>query len=178
VGLRGPGRAAPTVLLVLALVGCKRGARQEPSPAASASASLEAPLPVDTVLPGELGEGTEKAYGLVLPRNYVIVRRFEGAIFAEGSARAEQAANYVRRRIVASSVEVGASQTIFQGARAKGNGDAPFVRIEVAETNQGSKIVLRDLTPAPVVPGLSDEERWRRAGLKPNGEVLDPQHAF
>jgi hypothetical protein len=38
-----------------------------------------------------------------------------------------------------------------------------------------SEMVIRDVTPPPVEPGLTDEQRWQKAGLSPSGAVLAPQ---
>jgi hypothetical protein len=36
--------------------------------------------------------------------------------------------------------------------------------------------VIKDVTPPPPPPpGLSDAERWRAAGLTPDGRPLDPK---
>jgi hypothetical protein len=39
---------------------------------------------------------------------------------------------------------------------------------------RATKLVLTDVTPPPPPPpGLSDAERWRRAGFSPDGRPLD-----
>lgn len=157
--------------------GCKREVQttpSEPAPVASSAASL----PVDHLLPGELAEGAARAYGLVLPRGFVVTQRFEGSIFAHGSADTEATTAFVRRRITSSTEELGPGRTTFQNAKIKGASDAPFVRIDISAENPGTLIVVRDLSPVQVEQGLSQEERWRRAGLKPNGELLDPKRSF
>jgi hypothetical protein len=45
--------------------------------------------------------------------------------------------------------------------------------MEITEANRLVKLLIQDVTPRPVEPNLSDEERWRQAGLKPNGAPLD-----
>jgi hypothetical protein len=39
-----------------------------------------------------------------------------------------------------------------------------------------TQMVVRDVTPPPVPSGETDEDRWRRAGLRPDGRLLDPKH--
>ena len=34
-----------------------------------------------------------------------------------------------------------------------------------------SEMTIRDVTPPPVEPGLSEEERWRKAGFSPQGKI-------
>jgi hypothetical protein len=35
-------------------------------------------------------------------------------------------------------------------------------------------MTIRDVTPPPVEPGLSEEERWKKAGFAPDGKPIDP----
>ena len=134
-----------------------------------------APVPVDHLLPGELAEGSENAYGLVLPRGFVVDQRFEDAIHASGHGSPEHVSAFVRRRLVVSTVEVGPARTIFASARSK---TGVAITVEITDRDNRVELVVRDLTPPPVVPGLSEEERWRRTGLRPNGQPLDPNNTF
>lgn len=171
-------RAIPAAAaLAIGLAGCKKAPVDEPLDAPSAAPSQPAPLPVDYTLPSELAEGTETVLGLVLPRGFAVVRTFEGETHARGPASPEQTANFLRRRLQASFVEVGPSSTIFQSARVKGGNGTPL-RVVVGDRSGITEIVVHDLTPAKVDPSLSEEERWRRSGLKPNGELIDPQKTF
>ncbi|MCC6645382.1 MAG: hypothetical protein IT374_07425 [Polyangiaceae bacterium] len=54
----------------------------------------------------------------------------------------------------------------------------PPLRLSVSDLGGVTEISLQDLTPPPVDTTLTEEERWRRAGLKPTGEVLDPTRAM
>ena len=167
--------AAALALAVLASSSCKR--REEvvapPLPKTVPRASTSAELPADRLAPGELAEGTADAFGVKLPRGFSIVRSFEDEISADGPSQPEQVANYLRRRVDAASVEIGPGSTVFVDARAKAHSERTL-RIDVFGKRGGTEIVVRDRTPPAVEPGLSEEERWRRNGLKPNGEPLDP----
>jgi hypothetical protein len=179
--IRSP-RARAGLVAGLAVAGLAACHRTEPPPAPQAQPSAEpapessAPLPPDHLLWGELPEGSEKAFGLLLPRTFQVTRRFEREVAAEGAAPPELLANYIRRHIENSSVEVGPTHTIFRNAHPKGGG--PPLRIDVTLVSGGSQILVIDLTPPPVPTGLSEAERWRQAGLKSNGELLDPNHVF
>ena len=170
----------PALAVVVAVLasGCERGtdgaAPYRPAPSASV-----APLPIDHLAPGELAEGPEKAFGLAIPRTFRVGRRFDDSVFASGAASPETVANYVRRRIEAEAVEIGPTRTIFVRARVKGVGpNSPLLRVEVSEGALGAELVVRNITPAPVVPDLTEEERWKREGLTPQGKVLDPSKTF
>lgn len=141
---------------------------------ASVVASAE-PLPVDRLLPGELAEGVESAYGLPLPRGFVVERRFEDSVHAVGQSTGERVSAFLRRRMVISTVEVGPARTIFARAR---SGTGVPITVEVTDRDGRVEVLVRNLTPPPVVPGLSEEDRWKRTGLKPNGGLLDPDRTF
>jgi hypothetical protein len=93
-----------------------------------------------------------------------------------GEVAPEAVANYVRDRVIVSHVEVAAGRTVFPRARIKdGPADRVF-RIEVLREYRSTKLVVTDVTPPPPPPpGLSDAERWRRAGFSADGRALDPK---
>ncbi len=39
-----------------------------------------------------------------------------------------------------------------------------------------SEMIVNDTTPPPFVPNLTDDQRWKKAGMTPNGQLLDPKH--
>jgi len=84
-------------------------------------------------------------------------------------------ANYVRDRVVVSHVEIGAARTIFPNARIKGGAPERVYELDVVPEPGQTRLVIRDTTPPKVQPDLTDEERWRQAGLTPQGRPLDPK---
>jgi len=139
-------------------------------------ASTLAPPPVDHLADGELLEGDAKAFGLTLPRGVTIAHGFDDLVVATGDVPADKVANYVRQRVKEGKITVGARGTVFERVKTAGAPDLELsVRIEPMSGFEGVRIELRRLTEpkAPVL--LDDEARWRAAGLKPNGEVLDPK---
>jgi hypothetical protein len=132
-------------------------------------------MQVDRAVPGEIAEGSELAFGFPLPRRMRVSARFPDAVHAEGDIPAERLANYVRQRVVAEGVETGPAKTVFSRATVK---TAPqrMLRIEVVSRSTETVLLIRDQTapPPPSDPGLSQEERWRQKGLKPDGSPLDP----
>lgn len=131
-------------------------------------------VPIDTLAPGEIAEGKEIAFGLRLPRDMRVTSRQSRAVFALGRLHIEEVSNFVRDRVDAKQVDTGPTRTRFVEAvplRDK----TTTIDIEVIVTRQGTEIVVRDRTRVPAEPGLSDEERWRRAGLQPNGKPTKDQ---
>jgi hypothetical protein len=172
---RASGLVAAALLISAAAPGCRRQATNDaPSSASSAPAAAPAPKPVDAVLPGELAEGAEKAFGLPIPRRMQVRGTYKDEVIAAGQVPAEQLANYVRQRVLAESVETGPAKTVFTRATVK---SAPqrMLRIEVvARRGGGTELIVRDQTRPPPEPGLTDVERWREKGLNPDGSPIDP----
>jgi hypothetical protein len=132
--------------------------------------------PLDRLAPGELAPGTAQAFGLVLPRVLRIEAQFPREVFASGQAAPEAVTNYVRTRVTVTRVEIGAARTVFPACIIKGGPPDRRFQIEVVPVGGGrTKLVIRDVTPVPGPEGLSVEERWKRAGMTPEGRVLDWQ---
>ena len=150
-------------------VGCAKRETPAPLPAPAPTASVAA----DRLLPGELAEGRERAMGLAVPRDMRLLRVFDHSAVARGRVAADLVSNYVRKRVDVAAVEIGAARTVFPKAHVKGQPEGKVVRIEVVEDTDSTELLLRDLTPPEVPAGLSEEERWRRAGVVP-GKPFDP----
>lgn len=142
-----------------------------PAPQDSALASA---VPVDRLTPGELAPGTLRVNGLLLPREMRLDRSFEGVSHVVGDVRPEDVANYVRKRVTVAHVEIGAGRTVFPRARINGDASGKLYQIDVAAERGRTRLVIRDTTAPPTPQGLSEDERWRRAGFKPDGTPLDP----
>lgn len=150
----------------------------EPAPRATGSAHADNPSltkPVDRLAPDELAAGNAEIFGFAIPREMQVEHRYKEATHLIGRVKPDALANYVRERVVVSHVEIGAARTIFPDARIKGGPADRVYNLEVIPEPGLTRLVIRDATPPKVVPGLSDAERWRRAGLTPEGRPLDPK---
>lgn len=143
--------------------------------AAAPSSSAVPMRPVDRLAPGELAEGNQSAFGIPVPRGMRLDANFADAAHVVGTVRAEDVANYVRERVQVDRVEIGAARTVFPRAFVKGDPSKRVFQIEVIADGPTTRLVIRDLTRPPAEPGLSEEERWRKAGFSPNGEPLNPR---
>lgn len=165
-------------MLVTATValGCKD---KTVDPRADAAASVSAPLPPDHLAPGEIAEGKLKAFALPLPRDVEIVREFPGVVVARSkTVTPEQVANYFRARVRDGSVSSGSAETRFLNVHATAEPTRDLA-IEIRTGLMGvstCEIMIRDMTRPPSEPGLSEAERRKRAGLTPDGKILDPKH--
>jgi hypothetical protein len=158
--------------LVALLAGCDK---KDPPPASTESTAPASP--VDHLAPGEVPEGKDKAFALVLPRGVTVEHSFVDVIFARGTVPAELLANYVRTRVQDGKVTVGAGRTVFDQVKVPSDPKRLLhIRIDPAADGIGARIEVRDVTPPPPDNLPDEESRWRSAGLKPNGEQLDPKH--
>jgi len=162
--------------------GCHRapsGTAPAASVAASAAPSAKPKPPVDRLAPGEITEGTDAVYGITLPLGMKVIAHFPKIAHAIGDVGPEDVANYLRDRVDVSHVELGAVATVFPDARVKGGDSKVILRIEVIPIGRDrTKLVIKDVSPPsePVTTddGLTDAERWRRAGYNPDGTLLNP----
>jgi hypothetical protein len=101
--------------------------------------------------------------------------RFDDVIFVEGDVPAHRVANYVRQRVTSDKVETGPVKTIFPRASVRGQ---PGVELTILVTPKGdaTELQVRNLSLVKSTPGLTEDERWRAAGFKPDGTLLDPTH--
>ena len=164
-------------LLVAALAGgCNRDRDVTIVTLPSASASKP---PVDHLAPGELLEGDAKAFGLVLPRGVRVDHAFADVVYASGTVAPDALANNVRARVREGKITAGASSTVFDKVRVPAVPDHDLdivVRPAEGTPVMGAKIEVRDVTPTKSPPMPDEAARWNAAGLKPNGQVLDPTH--
>jgi hypothetical protein len=157
--------------VVLLACACTRDPPAPPRPIPTPIASTQA---VDRLLPGELSEGKKQAFGLVLPRDMVVERVFDDSVVARGRVPSLGLADYIRKRVETSTIEIGDARTLFGKAHVVGQPANKLVRIEIVTEVASTTLVVHDVTPPVVVPGLSEDERWKKAGA-PRGPSGDPQ---
>lgn len=119
-------------------------------------------------------EGPEDAFGLAIPKKMKIQAAFPENVHAVGSVDAGELSNYVRKRVLVAHVEVADKRFIFPKVKIRGGDENKLYRIEVLDQGHETKLIVRDITPAPKVEGLTEPERWERAGMKPSGGLIDP----
>jgi hypothetical protein len=143
-----------------------------PAPVGSATASA-ASTPVDHLAPDELASGAADIWGFPVPRDMHIESHYHEVAYLSGAVKPDALSNYVRDRVIVSHVEIGAGRTIFPDARIKGGAPDRVYELEVIPEPGRTQLVIHDLTPPKVLPGLTDAQRWQQAGLTPQGRPLD-----
>lgn len=165
--------ALGTLATSLACSACKRDERPK----------TEA-KPPDHLAPSEVVESKERAFGLPLPRQSRVEARFAQSVHVVSSLTSDELASFVRARVTATPnapVPAGGpatGPTVLERVVPREDSTKQIsVEVRAIRTGDGmrSEMIVRDTTPPPADPSLSNEERWRRAGLKPDGTLLDPK---
>lgn len=164
--------ALTTLALVVGLIACRR-----PSPEPLDDVG---PPPSDHLAENEVAEGKQRAFSLPLPRNATIAVRFPGAIHVNSDLAPEPLSNFVRARVKAGKMIVGATTTTFEDVIVPSE-PARHITVEIRPgaplTGVRSQMVVKDVTPPPPPPpDETPDERRRKAGLTPDGKLLDPLH--
>ncbi len=169
--------AVVCVALSLAATGCKKEEEQKWSgPPPLASGPLEASS-ADRVAPGKLIEGTETAFGFPIPLDMEVVGQTPTTIRISGKVKFSDLTDYVKERINVRHAEMLETRLIFPGARIKGDNKRLF-EFSVFHRGRECLLMITDTTPVPRpdTRGLTEAQRWERAGLKPDGGLSDPRN--
>jgi hypothetical protein len=153
---------------------CKRKEQAPPAPAPSAAPST------DRLAPGEIAEGRERAFTLPLPLHSKVKAQFPGSIHVASPHTHEELSNFVRTRVKDGRTSSGASETRFDSVIVTTDPSKTLsIQVRPAPITSGeyrSQMVISDVTPVPEEPGMTDADRWKKAGMTPDGKLLDPKH--
>jgi len=150
-------------------------AKSDVGPAEPQRTKTDVSKPIDRLAPDELAAGNAEVFGFAVPREMQVEHRYKEATHLIGPVKPDALANYVRERVVVSHVEIGAGRTIFPDARIKAGAPDRVYELDVIPEPGVTRLIIRETTPPKVQPGLTDAERWRQAGLSPEGRPLDPK---
>lgn len=168
-----PGVVALLIASLAFSAGCKKPAPPPPV--------VDAGPPRDHLAPGEVPEGREKAFALVLPYRSNIQFKTADAIVIESPLRPEELSNFVRARVQTNEITAGAGQTTFGHAVVPAE-PKRILQIEIRPAQPShdmrSAMTVRDVTPPSSPAPATEEEAWRKAGRGPDGKPLDQNHMF
>ncbi|MET0794044.1 MAG: hypothetical protein ABW061_21160 [Polyangiaceae bacterium] len=168
-------RAPLALAFAVLCASCHGKSKLDAGTGSALSSPSATPHPVDRLAPDELAAGNAEVWGFAVPREMQVEHRYQEVTHIIGPVKPDALANYVRDRVVVSHVEIGAARTIFPNAHIKGGASDRVYELDVIPEPGITRLLIRDITPPKVVPGLSDAERWRQAGLTPEGRPLDPK---
>jgi hypothetical protein len=91
---------------------------------------------------------------------------------ARGEDNFEHLVDYVKARISVRHAEMFGSRLVFP--RATILGKSGQFTLTLLEGMREHVLLIEDNTTPSATLGLSEADRWKRVGLKPNGELIDP----
>lgn len=163
-------------LLGLSALGCGRTESRRAGPLApSPNDALPGATSPDRLPPGELLEGEARAFGLPLPRDMTLDSITKHTAHVRGRVRPEALGEFLRARVLVQHVEMAEKKLVFPKAQVRGDPKGTILRLEIIDEGISTHLVVRNLMGPPAIEGLSEEERWRRAGMQPDGKLIDPQ---
>lgn len=116
--------------------------------------------------------GTEKAFGIPVPRELHVKARFSKSVHLAGRAKAADLTEYFRGYVLVDHLELSGTETIFPLVRIKGANDKRVFRITISEIGKtDSEVIIEDVTPPPPTPGLTEDQRWEQVGMNPDGTL-------
>jgi hypothetical protein len=175
-----PIAALSLLLLASLLVACDKHDEDDTSTSAAPTtdetpAASEA-KPVDHLAPGELLEGQEKSFGIVLPREARVDHAFKDTAYVTVDAPVKSVVGYVRTHVRDGTFTTSAMRSTFEHVHAPGQ-PGREMRVEIAFASPSSStMVIRDTTPPIVQPYPDEESRFKAAGMQKNGKPADPAH--
>ncbi len=164
---------AQALTLVIALVGCDD--KEPQMPESHPEEAPPAPETPDRLPPGELLEGTERIYDFPVPRRMKIDAKFADRAHLLGEVGQRQLSDYVRKRVLTRHVQVEGRRYIFPKVRIRGGGPDLF-RMEIVKEGAQTRLIITEIEKKKPLQGLTEAERWERAGMRPDGSLIDPQN--
>jgi hypothetical protein len=174
-GALGPRSRSLTVAAIA--LACAATACRKPPPETTPEAGAR---PIDHLAEDEVPEGPETAFALRLPRAARVSVRFTDSVQVTSTLAPEQLANFVRARVKSGQVQTGASMTTFEDVIVPAEPNR-HITVEVRPgrplSGSRSEMLVKDVTPPPPPdPNESEADRRRKAGLTPDGKLLDPKN--
>jgi hypothetical protein len=154
-------------------LGCR--AKEAPAPQLEEGAKVATP---DRLTGDERLPESEIVFGLPIPKGMRVTSHFKEAAYVTGDLDLMTTLEHVRTHIEAASVELTGTSAIFARAYIKGDAQRRRFRIEISKTPRGSQLHVKDITPPPSIAGLSEAQRWQRAGRNPDGTVIDENKIY
>jgi len=168
-------RSATLGAALVGLFACARPSTDDNQAPVPQAAPAPAAPPVDHLAPGELAEGTEHAFGLVLPGVLHIDATFSDLVTGSANVIVHPLTKYFRAHLQGGTVDEGDTAATFDHTSIPAAPSRVF-RIHIQRSPGGSLVEIRDVTPPPF-PDLPDEAaRWRAAGVTPDGHLIVPKH--
>jgi len=154
--------------------GCEEKVDQSNWQGAPPRASGEQPQArsADRLPPGELLEGTESTFGFAVPKGMSLFQSPKSATIT-GPVDFDALTSYVKDRIAVRHAEMIGDELYFRNAHIRGREDSVF-ELSIRSRGSTSVLLIKDKTLKPPTFGLTQEQRWKKEGLRPSGRLIDP----
>lgn len=162
-----------TLLGVLLVLGCHHKSTNLADTDASARTT-----PLDHLSPGEIAKSDVMIYGVTVPQGMHLRRRFPDGVLLTGETPAAELASQIEASIYSGPKEVDHRRRIYRNVTIKGGDSKRIFTITIDDLGSQRQVSITDVTPTPTEPGLSDEERWRRAGYLPDGTPISSAQTY
>jgi hypothetical protein len=127
----------------------------------------------DRLLPNEELPGRPRVFGIEVPEGMRVAARFPDVVQLTGKVRLDAVTRYFQTQVLSDRVQLGKGRATFPAVTLKSDQRKRVYRIEIVSDRGTTKVQMRDITPPPVIEGLSEKERWERAGLNADGSIKD-----
>jgi hypothetical protein len=104
--------------------------------------------------------------------------RFPAHVHVQSSLKPEELSNFVRPRVKSGRVLIGATMTTYENVVVPAEPKRHItIEIRPGHGDVRSEMIVKDVTPPPPPdPNESQADRLHKAGLSPDGKLLDPKH--
>lgn len=127
----------------------------------------------DRLVRGEALPGRPLAFGIEVPPPMQVNAEFNDLVQLSGPTGVRELVSYFAKHTNVVAVEMTSSGARFARVSLKGDTSGHVYDIEISREGTTSYVRMKDVTAPPRVQGLSDADRWQRAGMNPDGTVKD-----
>lgn len=162
-----------TILVLLVALGC----HHKSANGVDADAGPRV-TPLDHLSPSEIAKSDVMIYGVTVPQGMQLRRRFPDGVLLTGETPVAELASQIEASIYSGPKEVDRRRRIYRNVTIKGGDSKRIFTITIDDLGSQRQVSITDVTPTPTEPGLSDEERWRRAGYLPDGTPISSAQTY
>ena len=136
------------------------------------------PANTDRLAKGEKLPGRKLVFGLEVPRWLTVTLQHAQVAQLSGHRSLEEVTRYFQRYVSAAHIEATGRRVVFPKAFINALGSKRLFRIEIAEQDHFVNVRISEITPPNVTRGISEKERWKRAGRNSDGSLRNRKNVF
>ena len=136
------------------------------------------PATTDRLTRSETLPGRALVFGIEIPRWLKVTLQHSKVAQLSGHRSLEDVTRYFQRHVSAAHIEAIGRRVVFPKAFVNALGSKRLFRIEIAEQDRLVSVRISEITPPRVTRGLSEKERWKRAGRNSDGSQQNRKTVF